>query len=141
MLPSLRRLFEQRFAFTLEAADFPPIYIRDPDCGIFFELESLDDLIEGSLLRLHAPDDWNPRGRAAANTSSGMSAAERRALLDKLRVQRNQTEVLRRGLDALRASVMYSMQQLATQRAEAIGAIQTLTVSSRGTLMAMMLVC
>ncbi|KAF8892062.1 actin interacting protein 3-domain-containing protein [Infundibulicybe gibba] len=50
---SLRVLFVEKFSYNPGLENFPAIYIRDPSCGVQYELEDTDEVKENSLLSLN----------------------------------------------------------------------------------------
>ncbi|GAA6024019.1 hypothetical protein JCM11491_000534 [Sporobolomyces phaffii] len=50
---SLRQLFVERFQYNPGISGWPEIYVRDPDAGVSYELEDMDDVVPGSVLSLN----------------------------------------------------------------------------------------
>ena len=52
-IPALRILFTEKFQYNPGMDDFPNIYIRDPNIGVFYELEDLSEIKDKSVLALN----------------------------------------------------------------------------------------
>jgi hypothetical protein len=50
---SLRMIFTERFAYNPGMTDFPAIYLRDPQSGVQYELEDVNDIQDRSVLSLN----------------------------------------------------------------------------------------
>ncbi|KAI9140153.1 actin interacting protein 3 [Paraphysoderma sedebokerense] len=69
----IQQLFQGRFHLNwdavdgIETSDLPKVYIRDTQSQVFYELEELEDVEDGALLKLHA-------GKSRHHHSNGFSA-------------------------------------------------------------------
>ncbi|WFD30622.1 Bud site selection protein 6 [Malassezia sp. CBS 17886] len=52
-IPRLRMLFVDQFAYSPGMDDFPEIYIKDPESGVLYQLENMDDVQNRCLLTLN----------------------------------------------------------------------------------------
>nr|CAG8561955.1 11689_t:CDS:2 [Entrophospora candida] len=52
-IPTLRILFIEKFQYNPGMDDFPNIYIKDPNVGIMYELEDLNEVTNNSVLALN----------------------------------------------------------------------------------------
>ncbi|CAJ0632719.1 5406_t:CDS:2 [Entrophospora sp. SA101] len=52
-IPTLRILFIEKFQYNPGMDDFPNIYIKDPNVGIMYELEDLNEVTDNSVLALN----------------------------------------------------------------------------------------
>ncbi|RHZ75741.1 hypothetical protein Glove_209g164 [Diversispora epigaea] len=52
-IPALRMLFIEKFQYNPGMDDFPNIYIKDPQIGILYELEDLEEVKNNSILSLN----------------------------------------------------------------------------------------
>nr|CAG8510511.1 15082_t:CDS:2 [Entrophospora candida] len=55
-IPTLRILFIEKFQYNPGMNDFPQIYIKDPNVGIMYELEDLNEVKNDSVLALNIED-------------------------------------------------------------------------------------
>lgn len=67
--PSLRMLFVDKFTYNPGAEKFPAIYIRDPQSGVQYELEDIEEIKERCLLSLDIERE-SSRARMSAECSS-----------------------------------------------------------------------
>ncbi|GAA5980429.1 hypothetical protein JCM5350_001498 [Sporobolomyces pararoseus] len=52
-IQSLRQLFVEKFQYNPGISGWPEIYLRDPDAGVSYELEDLEEVVQGSVLSLN----------------------------------------------------------------------------------------
>jgi hypothetical protein len=55
---SLQRLFVENFHYFPGSGGFPPIYVKDPRHGVFYELNDSADITDGAHVRL-GPDGYS----------------------------------------------------------------------------------
>ncbi|KNE56001.1 hypothetical protein AMAG_01845 [Allomyces macrogynus ATCC 38327] len=89
-LAALQALFTHRFNLPV-SADFPKIYIKDADGALFYELEDMHDVVDGSLLKLQPMSNSapvsplvlpSPAARASPAPPSSASQRSLSAVLD-----------------------------------------------------------
>ncbi|KAJ3361639.1 Bud site selection protein 6 [Allomyces javanicus] len=89
-LAALQALFTHRFNLPV-SADFPKIYIKDADGALFYELEDMHDVVDGSLLKLQPLSNSvpvsplvlpSPAARASPAPPSSVSQRTLSAVLD-----------------------------------------------------------
>ncbi|GAA5923492.1 formin-mediated actin nucleation enhancer [Sporobolomyces koalae] len=52
-IQSLRQVFVERFQYNPGISGWPEIYLRDPEAGVSYELEDMDEVLPGSVLSLN----------------------------------------------------------------------------------------
>jgi hypothetical protein len=52
-ISALNMLFLETFSYSFGQNDFPKIYIRDPEIGIFYELADLSEIHDKCILSFH----------------------------------------------------------------------------------------
>ncbi|GAA5909043.1 formin-mediated actin nucleation enhancer [Sporobolomyces salmoneus] len=52
-IQSLRQLFVEKFQYNPGISGWPEIYLRDPEAGVSYELEEMEEVVPGSVLSLN----------------------------------------------------------------------------------------
>ncbi|GAA5961258.1 hypothetical protein JCM3765_002887 [Sporobolomyces pararoseus] len=52
-IQSLRQLFVEKFQYNPGISGWPEIYLKDPEAGVSYELEDLEEVVQGSVLSLN----------------------------------------------------------------------------------------
>ncbi|KNE54346.1 hypothetical protein AMAG_00326 [Allomyces macrogynus ATCC 38327] len=112
-LAALQALFTHRFNLPV-SADFPKIYIKDADSALFYELEDMHDVVDGSLLKLQPLSNSapvsplvlpSPAARASPAPPSSVSQRTLSGMLDPA-VGLAAVHVLRADVTAARDQVL-----------------------------------
>lgn len=67
-MSALRLLFMERFEYDPGMEDFPNVYIRDNKTGVQYELEDMEDVVDGCVLALDFEREWSRRSTTDGST-------------------------------------------------------------------------
>ncbi|EGG09131.1 uncharacterized protein MELLADRAFT_23004, partial [Melampsora larici-populina 98AG31] len=99
-IASLRILFMERFQYSPGLDDFPTIYIRDPQCGVQYQLEDMNEVKDRVVLSLNIDGMSYSLKSVKSHIDTGLSglARELKDLKSSITTLRRQSNVARHML-------------------------------------------
>ncbi|KAL7753961.1 hypothetical protein RI367_000894 [Sorochytrium milnesiophthora] len=106
-IETIRQLFVEKFHYMPppNPSDFPKLYIRDIDSQVFYELEDMDEIEDGSLLKLQPVE--RPPSASADRRNGRTGSQEVRKAMPKYQIEARlqQVRAMKQDLAAFKSEV------------------------------------